>query len=125
ATPGPAALLSERGFHRLDARLELSQDLVAIPELGWDHQLERDGLWHGAALAEEVVRARGGERLAREQGGVAVDARPLVGFLDEVILDRVGGGVDQHAHHVLATDEANDAGRTRRPEVFPSSAVCV
>jgi hypothetical protein len=41
--------------------------------------------------------------------------------VDQVILDRVGRGVDQFVQHGVAADELHHADLLRRPEVLPSS----
>ncbi|MCX5742571.1 MAG: hypothetical protein NT062_08750 [Proteobacteria bacterium] len=74
---------------------QLTQDLVAVTELGWNAEPESDALRHRALFAEEVPGAGRVEWRAGEQRAKSIDAGPVVNSLDETILDRIGRGVDQ------------------------------
>ena len=54
-----------------------------------------------------------------EQRGQSVDAGPVMHFLDEPILDRIGRDVDELVHHVDGVHEVNDTDLLACPEVFP------
>ena len=76
----------------------------------------------GPVARKEVMRPRGVECAAGEQGSQAVDARPVVDFFDEPVFDRVGRDVDELAQYVSRIDEVDDADLLGGPEVFPASA---
>lgn len=66
--------------------------ILAIAELGWDRERERDLLGHRPILDEEVLGSCRGQRRSSQQGLVSSGAGPVCDALDEPILDRVGLG---------------------------------
>ena len=63
-----------------------------------------------------------GERHAVEDGVERRDTGPVVGLLDQAVLDRVGEGVDHLVDDVVGVDQTNDAGLLGGPEVLPATA---
>lgn len=66
--------------------------------------------------------AVGAERASSEQRREAVDAWPLVGALDQVVVDRIGRGVDEFVEDVATMDEPDDTDPLGGSEVLPAPA---
>jgi len=64
---------------------------------------DRDTSRH-LSRAKEVQRSRRAHESSRQERGQSIDPGPMVYSFHQVILDRVGRGVDQLVHHRLGTD---------------------
>lgn len=89
--------------------MELRQELRRIAQFRRQHELPRDRRGHRSVWAREVPRVRRMERpTAGQQRGEAIAPWRVAHALDQTILDRVGGGIDELAHDVSRIDEPDD-----------------
>ena len=125
AEPPPAGPLSLRlalGLDRLHAIPQLREHLRFGPELGGDREPQLDLLGHRPVRPEEVPRPPRMQAAPRQKRGQAVDARPVVHAVDQVVLHRVGSRVDQLVHHGAVVNQPHYADLLRGPEVLPPTS---
>jgi hypothetical protein len=119
-TAGALALRRPLGLDSADALAQLREYVGFGPEDRRNRAPQLHRVRHRAVGAKEVQRARCTQGPSGQQGGEPVDAGPVVDPVDQVVLHRIGRGVDQLVHHRVAVDQLHHADLLRRPEVFPA-----
>jgi hypothetical protein len=102
--------------------MQLREHLGRRPKLARDGEHQLDRIRHRALGSEEVQRPRRSQPPARQQCRKAVDTRPMVHTIHQIVLHRVGRGVHQLVDDRRPIDQLHHAGLLGRPQVLPPAS---